>query len=96
MTRRRFFLLPTFTVPAAAAFAQQRQEIRDASHRLVGVIVTSRSGVREARDASYRLLGRYDPRSNQTRDASYRLVSRGDSLSALIWEAAKRKHATNR
>jgi hypothetical protein len=38
----------------------------------------------------YRLVGRYDPRANETRDRHYRPVSRGDKLSALVWAATPR------
>jgi hypothetical protein len=72
---------------ATAAPARQRQEIRDASCRLVGTISVSRNGVREGRDRNCRLVGRYDPKTNETRDSNYRLVSRGDTLPALVWAA---------
>ena len=61
-----------------------KQELRDASGRLIGSIQVQSSGKHEGRDASGRLKGTFDPRSNETRDASGRLVGKGDLLSSLI------------
>ncbi|MEK7409319.1 MAG: hypothetical protein AAB225_30005 [Acidobacteriota bacterium] len=65
------------------------EEIRDASHRLVGTIRTVRDCTLEARDAQGRLRGRYSPKTNETRDPRYRLVSRGNTLPVLLWERQK-------
>jgi hypothetical protein len=38
----------------------------------------------EARDASGRILGRYNPKTDETRDASGRLLGKGNLLSSLF------------
>ncbi len=60
------------------------QELRDKNGRLLGRILTLRSGKFEIRDTSGRLKGTYDPKSNETRDPSGRLVGKGNFLSSLL------------
>jgi len=85
---RRLPITTAFLLVAVVAIGQgqQRQEIRDPSHRVIGTITTRKDGVKEARDRQYRLLGTYNPKTNETRDRDYRLVGKGDLLSALLWK----------
>lgn len=61
-----------------------KHQIRDRNGKLVATIDTLSSGVLEIRDASFKLLGKFDPRTNETRDANYRLISKGNTLTSLI------------
>jgi hypothetical protein len=70
-----------------AAWAEQRNEIRDRQGKLIGTIVHRRDGVREARDRQWRLLGTYNPKTNETRDRLGKLLTKGDTLSALVVSA---------
>jgi len=46
---------------------------------------------RSGRDRFGRLLGRYDPKTNETRDPYGRLLTKGNTLSALVMKAAESK-----
>ena len=71
---------------------QQTQEvIRDGHGKLLGGIRPGASGRLEARDRYGKLLGRYDPKTNETRDAYGRLLTKGNTLSALVMKAAEAK-----
>ena len=57
--------------------------LRDKSNRLIGKIKEI-NGKLEIRNPSNQLLGRYDPKSDQTRDKSNRLIGKGNLLTTLL------------
>lgn len=68
--------------------AGSRQIIRDENGHLIGVVVQTTQRY-EARDAHGRLLGYYQ--NGVTRSAQGRKLAQGNILSALIWNAQKRR-----
>jgi hypothetical protein len=68
---------------------QNREVIRDRYGRTLGEIRPVGSGRLEARNRHGRLLGRYDPKADETRDPSGRLLTKGNTLSALVMKAAE-------
>lgn len=60
------------------------QDLRDKSGKLLGKIKQNSAGHLEIRTPSGRLLGRYDPKTNQTRTSSGRLVGKGNLLTTLL------------
>jgi hypothetical protein len=61
-----------------------KQDLRDRTGRLIGRIKETSTGRLEIRTASGRLLGRYNPKNNQTRTASGKLVGKGNLLTTLL------------
>ena len=60
------------------------QEIRDKNRRLLGKIKSISGGRFEIRNATGKLLGKYDPKQNETRNASGGLVGKGNQLTTLL------------
>lgn len=61
----------------------KEQVLRDKSNRKIGKIKEI-NGKLEIRNPSNQLLGRYDPKSDQTRDKSNRLIGKGNLLTTLL------------
>ncbi|MBI5358962.1 MAG: hypothetical protein HZA48_00085 [Planctomycetes bacterium] len=60
------------------------QELKDNHGKLLGKIKELSGGKLEIRDSRGNLLGRYDPKNNETRDSHGSLVGKGNLLTALL------------
>lgn len=59
------------------------QVLRNKSNQVIGKIKEI-NGKLEIRNPSNQLLGRFDPKTNQTRDKSNRLIGKGNLLTTLL------------
>ena len=59
------------------------QVLKDKSNRIIGKIKNI-NGKLEIRTPSNQLLGKYDPKTNQTRDKSNKLIGKGNLLTTLL------------
>src|SRR3546814_2400579 len=79
-----FLIVTVALLWTTVALAADIQYLRDPNGALLGRVINRRDGLIEARSAQNMLLGRFDPRTNETRDENNRLVATGNMLSALI------------
>lgn len=64
--------------------AKKVQTIKDFYYRVLGYIETYDDGSKIARDFSRRILGRYDPKRDNTKDFYGRIIGRGDLTGMLF------------